>query len=164
MPQVSVIIPVRNARPYVEAAVQSVFAQAGVDLEVVVVDDGSTDGSADLVRDLSDRRIRMVPGPRQGISAAMNAGLEAARGESVCRCDADDLYPPGRLVRQVAWLAEHPEFAAVCGSFSTITATGRPVSDLNCGAAMEEVTDELRGGAARTHLCTYLVRTDAVRK
>src|SRR5438045_19414 len=146
MPQISVIIPVRNARPYVEAAVQSVFAQAGVDLEVIVVDDGSTDGSADLVRDLADRRIRIVPGPRQGISAAMNAGLEAARAEWVCRCDADDLYPPGRLVRQAAWLAEHPEFAAVCGSFSTITAAGRSVSDLNCGGAAEEVSEELRAG------------------
>src|SRR3954464_297408 len=164
MPQVSVIIPVRNARPYVEAAVQSVFAQAGVDLEVVVVDDGSTDGSAALVRDLADRRIRIIPGPRQGISAAMNAGLAAARAEYVCRCDADDLYPPGRLVRQAAWLAEHPDFAAVCGSFSTIAAAGWPVADLYCGAKAEEVTEELRAGKTRTHLCTYLARTEAVRK
>ena len=60
MPQISVIIPVRNARPYVEAAVQSVFAQAGVDLEVIVVDDGSTDETPQVCRDLAGRHPGIV--------------------------------------------------------------------------------------------------------
>src|SRR4051794_5225162 len=167
MPLISLLMPMRDARPYVEAAVRSVLTQempAGADLEIVVVDDGSTDGSADAVRGLNDPRVRIIPGPRQGISAAMNAALAAARGEWVCRCDADDLYPPGRLARQATWLADHPEFGAICGSFSTITAKGDPIADLDCGPTAEEVTAELLDGRTRTHLCTYLVRADAVRK
>jgi glycosyltransferase involved in cell wall biosynthesis len=162
-PTVSVIIPTRNAREYVADAVRSVLDQPGVDLDVIVIDDGSTDGSADIVRALNDSRVGIIPGPRAGISAAMNAGIEAARGTFLARCDADDLYPAGRLTKQLAWLVSNPDFAAVCGSFRTITAKGRPVSDLNCGATATEITDELRRGATRTHLCTFLFRTDALR-
>lgn len=163
-PQVTVIVPTKNAREYVANAVRSVLDQPGVDLEVVVIEDGSTDGSDEVVRALNDSRIRIVPGPRAGnISAAMNAGIEAARGVYLCRCDADDLYPPGRLARQLTWLTANPHFAAVCGSFRTITAKGRPVSDLNCGAVAMEITQDLRRGVTRTHLCTFLFRADALR-
>ena len=110
--QVSVIVPTRNARAYVADAVRSVLDQPGVELEVIVIDDGSTDGSADVVRALNDPRVRIIPGPRAGISAAMNAGIEAARGQYLARCDADDLYPRGRLTRQLAWLAANPDVEA----------------------------------------------------
>src|SRR3954447_8019302 len=81
MPLLSVIIPMRNAEPFVRAAVESVVAQEGVDLEVIIVDDGSLDRSVHIVKEIADPRIRMIPGPRQGISAAFNAGLAAAKGE-----------------------------------------------------------------------------------
>src|SRR3954447_12910319 len=81
MPLLSVIIPMRNAEPFVRAAIESVLAQGGVELEVIVVDDGSLDRSVAIVKELYDPRIRIVPGPRQGISAAFNAGLHAAHGE-----------------------------------------------------------------------------------
>jgi glycosyltransferase involved in cell wall biosynthesis len=168
-PLISAIVPMRNARGFVGQAVRSLLAQAdeSLRLEVVVVDDGSTDGSADVVRGVAKENpveVRIIDGPRSGISAAMNAGLEAARGEWVCRCDADDWYPPGRLVRQVRWLAAHPEFGAVCGSFSNVTSKGQHVADLDCGATEQEITEELRSGKTRTHLCTWLVRADAVRR
>ena len=160
----------RNARAYVGAAVRSLLAQAdeAFDLEVVVVVDGSTDGSPDVVRSVAKERpdvdVRIIDGPRNGISAAMNAGLEAARGEWVCRCDADDWYPAGRLARQFKWLSDHPEFGAVCGSFSNVTSKGQPVADLDCGPTECEITDELRSGKTRTHLCTWLVRAEALRR
>src|SRR5205814_7748320 len=94
MPLISVIIPMRNAERYVRAAVESVLAQKDVELEVIVVDDGSTDGSAEVVRGIGDARVRIIPGPQKGISASFNAGLAEARGELLARCDADDLYPP----------------------------------------------------------------------
>src|SRR3954470_15411705 len=79
---VSVVIPMRNAERFVAETLRSVLAQAGqgnaFELEVVVVDDGSTDGSADVVRGLTDSRVRMIPGPQRGISASFNAGLAAA--------------------------------------------------------------------------------------
>src|SRR5687767_11717891 len=106
-PAVSVIVPTRNARAYVVDALRSILEPL-LRLEIIVVDDGSTDGSADVIRALNDARVRIVPGPRAGISAAMNAGIEAARGQYVARCDADDLYPPNRLTRQTIWLSQNP--------------------------------------------------------
>ena len=104
MPLVSVVIPMKNAEPYVREAVESVLKQEGVELEVIVVEDGSTDQSEAVVRSIDDPRIRIIPGPQKGIAAAFNAGLTEAKGEFVARCDADDVFPPGRL----AWLLPRP--------------------------------------------------------
>ena len=167
MPRVSVVIPMRNAEPFVAAAVRSVLDQAGVDLEVVVVDDGSTDRSADVVAGLGDARVKVIDGPQRGISAAFNAGLAAAAGEFLARCDADDLYPPGRLARQVAWLDGRPAFGAVCGGYATINHAGRDVDQPFAGESFEatpaDVTDELLAGRGRSHVCAYLFRTAALR-
>ena len=90
-PLVSCIIPMRNGRAYVGQALRSLLAQADESfrLEVGVVDDGSTDGAPDVVRAVANERpdvnVRIIDGPRSGISAAMNAGIEAAGGEWVCR-------------------------------------------------------------------------------
>ncbi len=163
----SIIVPMRNGRPFVEKSIRSLFGQLPGPYEIVVVDDGSTDGSPQLVRLLAASPdapiIRVVRGPQQGISAAMNAGIAAALGSLICRCDADDLFPPGRLARQADWLNAHPDFGAVCGSFSTITHKGVRIADLECGRVEEEITEELRQGRSRTHLGTWLIRADAIR-
>ena len=90
----TLLMPMRNARPFVAAALRSVLSQEGVDLEVVVIDDGSTDGSADAVRALGDPRVRIIDGPRQGISAAMNAGIAAARATSSAVATPTTSTPP----------------------------------------------------------------------
>ena len=165
MPRVSVVIPMRNAEPFVAAAVRSVLDQVGVDLEVVVVDDGSTDRSAAVVRGLGDARIKLVDGPQRGISAAFNAGLAASTGEFLARCDADDLYPPGRLARQVDWLHSRPAFGAVCGGYATINESGRDVDQPFADEPTpEDVTDELLAGRGRSHVCAYLFRTNLLRQ
>jgi glycosyltransferase involved in cell wall biosynthesis len=172
MTRISILVPMRNAEAYIASTLGSLLGQAGLDRErdeIVIVDDGSTDRSREVVEQLERQtprgaRVRVIDGPRQGISAAMNAALSEARGEYLCRCDADDLYPPGRLERQLRWLAARPEFGAVCGSFSTITAKGRPIADFACGDAEQEITGELRSGKTRTHFCTFLSRAGSVRK
>ena len=164
MPLVSVIIPMRNAEPFVRAAVESVLAQADVELEVIVVDDGSTDRSAEIVRGIDDPRIRIVDGPRKGISAAFNAGLAEAKGEFLARCDADDVYPPDRLVWQTEFLRSHGEFGAVSGSFATMTEDSEVVANHNTSGPGVEVTDDLRRGRGPSHVCAYLVRTELLRK
>src|SRR6476659_1485290 len=116
---VSVIMPLKNAQPYVERAIRSVLSQQGLkDLELIVVDDHSTDGSGDVVRQIEDERVRLVTSPGDGIAAAINHGLQLAGGQYVARCDADDIYPPRRLEQQVRWLRDHPDLGAVCGSFA----------------------------------------------
>ena len=163
MPAVSIMMPMRNAADYVEQALRSVLAETRIDLEVIVVDDGSTDGSAEVVAGLGDSRVRIIRGPGTGVSGAFNAGVDACRGELFMRCDADDEFVAGRIRWQVEWMAEHPEFVAVCGAFSTMDRQGRPVSDLECGDTAEEITEEMRRGVTRTSLCTFAVRTQSLR-
>lgn len=162
---VSVVMPMRNAEPYVRQALASVLQESSIPLEVVVVDDGSTDRSRAVVEGIGDARVRIIDGPRRGFPASINTGLAAARGDIVMQCDADDLYPPERIRRQVGWLQAHPEFDAVCGPFSTIDISGRAVADFSTDVTAASVTDigaELRGGTTRTSLCTYAIRRTAL--
>ncbi|HEY9663541.1 MAG TPA: glycosyltransferase family A protein, partial [Allocoleopsis sp.] len=94
---VSVIVPVYNAERYLSAALSSILKEQDVALDVIVVNDGSTDGSLNEVRKFADPRIRWVDNLGKGIADALNTGLAAARGQFVVRCDADDLYPANRI-------------------------------------------------------------------
>jgi GT2 family glycosyltransferase len=161
-PVVSVIMPMRNADDYVTRALTSILQESDIPLEVLVVDDGSTDDSVNRVKAIADCRIRLIPGPQQGIAAALNAGLAEARGEIVMRCDADDMFTPGRIQQQVIWLKTHPEYVAICSSYTAVTPAGREVIPFPCGFKAEEITQELQQGITRTHLCTYAIRTQAL--
>jgi glycosyltransferase involved in cell wall biosynthesis len=159
--QVSIVIPMRNAEDYVAQALNSILSETEVSLEVVVVDDGSTDGSRRVVESFADSRVRVVSGTQQGISAALNVGLHHAVGEVIMRCDADDLYPASRIRAQMQWLADHPAYGAVCGQFDTIDSLGRSVSRLlRTHAAFADINSELSDGITRTHLCTFAIRRE----
>lgn len=164
MPEVSVLMPVKNAASFVRQAVESVLQQSGVELELVVIEDGSTDGSEEILASLEDPRIRLLSGNRKGIAEALNLGLEAAEGAFVARCDADDIWAAGRLMRQVLWLREHREFGAISGSYAALDARGDISVPLQAEAEEAEITDELRSGILRTSLCTFLIRTDIARR
>jgi glycosyltransferase involved in cell wall biosynthesis len=112
IPKVSVIIPAHNAERYIRDSLDSVLAQSYSDLEVIVVDDGSTDGTRDAVLAVKGP-IRCLTQVNAGPSAARNAGIAAARGELICFLDADDLWTPDKLQRQVAFMEEHPEVGLV---------------------------------------------------
>ena len=103
---VSVVVPVYNRSGYVRAALDSLRAQTYVDWEAMVVDDGSTDGSGDIVRDVAaqDERVRLHRQENQGAAEARNAGVERATGEFVAFLDSDDAWLPEKLERQLdAW-------------------------------------------------------------
>jgi glycosyltransferase involved in cell wall biosynthesis len=163
-PLVSILMPMRNPGRFVLPAIRSLFEQDYPAIELVVIDDGSSDGSREAVAALNEPRIRIVDGPRAGISACLNVGLAHAAGALIMRCDADDLYPPGRIAGQVDWLQRHPSHVAVCGTFSMISPEGAPVA-----SPMRLATEELLDGAERildgrlrTHLCTFAFRSDAL--
>jgi len=105
-PRVSIIIPCYNKRAYVAAAIESALAQTAP-CEVIVIDDGSTDGSLDEVRRF-EQRIMLEAGPNRGGSAARNRGLALATGEYVQFLDADDLLPPDKIAAQLAMLDDAP--------------------------------------------------------
>lgn len=113
-PTVSVIIPAYNRAGYIATAVASILDQTLRDLELIVVDDGSTDATAEAVAAFGDPRIRLVRHPRNlGIPQARNTGLRCARGRYLAWLDSDDLARPDRLERQVRFLDAHPAVALV---------------------------------------------------
>ena len=111
----TVLLPVRNAAATLPRAVASVRAQTRRDWELVVVDDGSTDGSRDWLRRAAaeDPRIRLVEQPAHGLVSALNAGLAAARGRFIARMDADDECHPERLAAQADLLTANPDLGLV---------------------------------------------------
>jgi glycosyltransferase involved in cell wall biosynthesis len=115
MPAVSVLLPARNAREHLEEAVRSVLAQSFRDLELVAVDDASTDGTAELLARLAteDARVRVVRGEGRGIAAALTVGLAECRAPLIARMDADDVCLPQRLERQKEALAADPALSGV---------------------------------------------------
>jgi glycosyltransferase involved in cell wall biosynthesis len=110
---VSVVLPVRNAAATVGRALASIHAQTLAEWELVVVDDGSTDGTADVVRAWEQRepRLRVLRRPAEGVVAASNAGLAVARGRFIARMDADDEARPERLAAQADFLADPAQAA-----------------------------------------------------
>lgn len=106
MPVISVLLPFRNAAETLEEALCSVLAEREVPIEVIAIDDGSTDDGARIVERLNDPRVVPVRTPGLGIPAALNLGLSHARGEVIARMDADDVSLPGRFRAQLALLAD----------------------------------------------------------
>ena len=112
-PLISVIVPARNAMPYLPEALASIRAQAESRLEILVVDGASSDGSREAVAAFPQARLIEQVG--LGLAAARNSALAAARGDLIAFLDADDLWPAGSLVGRVAYLAQHPDCAGVSG-------------------------------------------------
>lgn len=115
MPLVSVIIPCYNREKYVAETVESVLGQTWSSIELLVVDDGSTDGSRSILERFTDRIILLEhPGRlNKGQSASINLGLERCRGEYVAILDSDDLFAPDKIRKQVAFLIENPDIGLV---------------------------------------------------
>jgi hypothetical protein len=115
---------VYNAEPYVGAAMRSILDQTYEDFEFIIVNDGSTDLSGDVIDSFDDRRILRIDQPNGGLSAALNAGIAAARGRYVARQDADDTSAPDRLKRQISQLERHPELAILGSNYHVIDSNG----------------------------------------
>src|SRR5437868_6203051 len=101
MPRIAVLLPVYNGEKYVADAVQSVLDQTFTDFELVVIDDGSTDRTADVLASFSDARMRIIRfAENRGIVAALNTGIRESKPELIARMDADDICMPRRFERQ----------------------------------------------------------------
>ncbi len=129
---VSTVIPVYNRQILVERAVRSVLAQSMADLEVIVVDDGSTDASASHVEALArmDERLRLIRQPNSGSQAARNRGIQAARGDYIAFLDSDDEWLPQKLEKQLAMFnASGNRLGVVYAGFRQVYSDGRPPAD-----------------------------------
>ncbi len=121
---VSVVIPAFNAARTIGEAVDSVLQQTYSDLELIVVNDGSTDETVQRLNLIRDRRLALLSIPHSGPAAARNRGIAAARGAYIAFLDADDVWLPGKLAAQVAVLESRPEVGAVYGFLDGVDADG----------------------------------------
>ncbi|WP_156385584.1 glycosyltransferase family 2 protein [Ramlibacter sp. Leaf400] len=145
-PRFSVLIPLYNKAAYIRGALQSVMAQTFADFEVVVVDDGSTDGGADIVESFRDPRVRLLRQANAGVSVARNTAIEQARGEWVVFLDADDWQHPRFLAALEALQQLHPEVHCVATRYVEFRDEGGvpPVCwELPAGPAPVERIDDL---------------------
>ncbi|MFC5269470.1 glycosyltransferase family 2 protein [Adhaeribacter terreus] len=114
MPRLTVLMPVYNAEKFLAEAIESILNQTFQDFEFIIIDDGSTDRSVEIVRSFSDPRIRFYQNEKNlGISLTLNKGISLAQTEIIARMDSDDISYPQRLEKQYAYLQENPDCALV---------------------------------------------------
>lgn len=123
--RISVVMPTYNALPFLQAAVESILAQSFKDFELLIINDGSTDGSSVYLDSLSDPRIRVIHQKRGGYEVALNIGIQHAKHEWIARMDADDIALPRRFEKQVEFLNMNPSYVLVSCAFGYIGADGR---------------------------------------
>jgi glycosyltransferase involved in cell wall biosynthesis len=123
--KISVLLPVYNAEKYIAEAVRSVLNQTFQGFELIIINDGSTDNTIDLIRSFDDRRIITVEQANAGIAAALNKGIELARGEYIARFDADDICYPHRLEQQYNFLSQNPDYVLIGSHVDYMDKDGR---------------------------------------
>lgn len=165
-PAVSVLMPVFNARPYLAEAIRSILEQTWTDLELIVADDGSSDGSARLACELAsaDARVRVLLLPHRGV-ATMNVALTEAGGDLVARMDADDVSEPTRLAEQAAFLRKNPSVAAVGTWLQRTDPFGSPAGEQHPPTDHETIDAALlRGEGSPIVQGTTMYRRDALER
>lgn len=124
--RVSVVTPAFNVASFIASAIESLRAQSHADWEMLVVDDGSSDGTMGVVAGFADARIRLIRQANTGVSAARNRGMAAAAGAALVFLDADDWLAPDALARLVAALQAAPEAVAAYGAYATVPEEAQP--------------------------------------
>ncbi len=162
---ISVVVPAHNAERFIAEALASVQAQSHRNLEVVVVDDGSTDRTAEIVEAIASRdgRVRLIGTPRRGVSAARNLAIARARGDLIAPLDADDLWLPQKLARQYAKLGASSSEVGVVYCWSCgIDANGLVIMpSWGRGTACGDVLEEAIVQGVLGHSGTPLIRRTA---
>ena len=128
-PLVSVIIPVYNGTNYLREAIDSVLAQTYTNYEIIVVDDGSTDGTWEIVKSYGGR-VRGIRKENGGVASALNCGIRVAQGSYIAWLSHDDIFLPEKLERQVRFLQEFKQFKACYTDYYITNATGRILSEI----------------------------------
>ena len=164
-PKVSVLLPVWNGEAFLEQAIDSVLGQTLSSFELIVIDDGSSDRSAAIAEGFTSRddRVRTLRRPHEGLSASLNAGIAAARGDYVARMDADDVSVPDRLQKQVEYLDAHPACVAVGTWIEVVDEAGRPLGLKTYVTTHAEISAALLDGISPMAHPTVVVRGDALR-
>ncbi|TAN58438.1 glycosyltransferase [Patescibacteria group bacterium] len=119
-PKLSVILPVHNAGSFLIEAIESILHQTFTDFELIIINDGSTDDSGNIIGEFQDPRIKAITQENKGLRATLNIGLAAASGAYIARMDQDDISLPDRFEKQVAFLDAHPDYVLVGATYGYI--------------------------------------------
>jgi glycosyltransferase involved in cell wall biosynthesis len=131
MPKVTILMAVYNGERYLREAIESILGQSLHDFEFLIINDGSTDSSREVILSYDDPRIRLVDNTRNlGQTRSLNRGLELAEGQFIARQDADDISGPERLAKQVAFLETHTEVALLGTCYTEIDVQGTLIADI----------------------------------
>jgi len=164
MREVTVLMPVYNAMPYLSKAVDSILQQSLRDFVFLAIDDGSTDGSQEYLDRVSDPRIKIVHQPHRGLGAALNQGLAICETEFLARMDADDVALPSRLEAQLAFLRGHKDIGMLGTQIAYLSISGRRGFSPPIPSTHETiVADLLRGHLAICHT-TIMCRTSRLKE
>jgi hypothetical protein len=162
-PLVSVVMPVRDGEVFLEEAIASIRAQTLRDLEILVVDDGSRDGTMAILRRhaAEDPRLRIIAQPPSGIAVALNRGIGEATAPLIARMDADDIAKPHRLAAQLEALNRHPAVAALGSAYEVIDRSGRVRRRVQLPTSPSEISKLLETSNCIAHP-TVVMRREAV--
>ena len=163
-PRFSIVLPVYNGAKYLREALASLRWQTLADWECVCVNDGSTDGSGEILEQFAaaDRRFRVVHQANAGIVAALNRGIGEARSEWIARMDADDVALPERLAVQARFIEERPETLVVSSHMACIDADGLPIGVQRGPTEHAEIERRLLAGQNTINHPTVVMRREAV--
>lgn len=161
---VSVLMPAKNSGKFIQASITSILEQTYQNIELIIINDMSTDNTLEVIEYFADERIKVISGNGTGISDAFNLGLAEAKGKYFCRCDSDDLYPKERIFNQLSWLEKNPEYVAVCGQYSSIDYKGRHIVQYLRDKKDQNIDDTFQRGETITHFCTFMTKTAELKK
>ena len=163
IPTISVVMSVYNGEQYLEDAINSMLCQTATDFEFIVIDDGSTDGTANLLQQFraGDDRIQVVNHQNVGLTASLNIGVRQARGEFIARMDSDDRSDPRRLEAQLAYLRSHSDCVALGSSLRLIDPDGDSLGDSQPPIHHGEIVESLYRGIGSLPHPSVLMRRKA---
>ena len=144
VPMITILMPAFNARKYIRAAIDSVLQQSFTAFELVIVNDGSTDDTKEIIETFTDPRIRLLNQPHGGVSGALNTGLAVAKGKYIARFDADDICYADRLEKQFVFLEMNPAYVIVGSDADYMMENGEYLFHFSCiGHEHDDLLDKL---------------------
>lgn len=163
-PEISVIMPVHNGEKYLAEAIDSILNQSFIDFEFIIIDDGSTDHTIDIVRKYDDPRIILIINEYNlGIAKSINKGINLARGKYIARMDCDDISLPERLVKQITFLEKNPSICVVACRAGLIDSNG---NDLRMCLSEPQTIEEIKTQLPRINCIVHpsvMIRADVAK-
>lgn len=163
-PRISVLLPVYNAESFLRDAIDSVLSQTFSDFELLMLDDGSTDNSAAILREYEakDPRVRVFFRRNRGLAFTLNELIGMARGELLARMDDDDICLPSRFEKQIAFLDAHPDHVLVGGWIEQMNEAGQPIGTIRSPTAHEGIDEANSKGHCSVWHPTAMMRKSSV--